>query len=157
VTARNPRWVWLDHVSDHVRVGALNSNASHVAHILAVHYINGDQQGWPSQATLATATGLSENTVRRALHDLEHRHLLEIRKGSPTAKFGLTYNLLNTSPGAGSNNAKHLTSCGVRRESKSVLVNALTPSHSYVSPSSNDGDLVLVCLTAPGEVLNPPK
>ncbi len=76
--SRPPRFVWLDHVAAHVSDGTISSNASYVAHILGVHYVNGGSDAWPSQPELASRTGLGRRTVRRALQELEQNGLLRV-------------------------------------------------------------------------------
>jgi DNA-binding transcriptional regulator LsrR (DeoR family) len=76
--ARPPRFVWLDNVRDRVRDRTLSSNASLVAHILGVHYVNGGKQAWPSQTELVASTGLGRRTVIRALNELEQTGFLDV-------------------------------------------------------------------------------
>jgi DNA-binding MarR family transcriptional regulator len=85
--------VWLDHVRDHVRAGTLDANTGHVALVLAVHYVNGRHEAWPSQTELAAVTGLSRRTVQRALDELEEHGMLERRHGRPARGFGNVYRL----------------------------------------------------------------
>lgn len=84
---------WLSHVCDHVKDGQLDNKASHVAHMLAVHYVNGGLEAWPSQPELASRAGLSGRTVLRALHDLEQHGFLAKRKGWPASTNGNVYTL----------------------------------------------------------------
>ena len=88
---RGPRWLWLDEVHAHVRDGALSPTAGHIALALAVHYVNGRQEAWPSQQELVAATGRSRSSVKRALRELEEHGLLEHRHGSPARTFGNVY------------------------------------------------------------------
>jgi DNA-binding FadR family transcriptional regulator len=95
MSERGPRWLWLDRVHAQVREKVLSANASHVAFVLAVRYVNGRCEAWPSQRELAAATGRSEKTIRLALHELEQHDLLEIRHGPPARTFGHVYTLRN--------------------------------------------------------------
>jgi DNA-binding transcriptional regulator LsrR (DeoR family) len=95
--ARGYRWTWLEQVRARVETGALDDRAGHVALVLAVYYINGSNEAWPSQNTLANDSGLSRRTVQRALTDLENQQLLEIRHGRPAPTRGCVYRLLNAS------------------------------------------------------------
>jgi hypothetical protein len=97
VKRRPDRYRWLDQIRDGVRDGTLSSNAGHVALTLAVYYVNGTGEAWPSQLELASATGRSESTVRRGLHELERNALLEVRHGRPARSFGNVYRLLTRS------------------------------------------------------------
>lgn len=96
MTRRPARFVWLDTVTDRVRQRAISSHAGHVAFVLAVHYVNGHKEAWPSQQTLAAATGYSVSTVRRAVHELEQDGLLEVRRGRPAHTSSNTYRLTNS-------------------------------------------------------------
>lgn len=92
---RGHRWTWLDQVRNRVRDKTLSPTADHVALVLAVHYINGSDEAWPSQQELATATGLGRRTVQRALEELHQQGLLEVRHGRPAGTFGCVYRLAN--------------------------------------------------------------
>ena len=142
---RGFRWIWLDHVRDHVETGAINGHASHVALALAVYYINGRNEAWPTQRTLATAAGLSEITVRRALHDLERHGFLKRRKGPPATKFGNVYTLSNPIPQIALETVQRDLTDRVSPQRNGVTPNTFTLSDLYVSPLSNVGDQVFTC------------
>jgi DNA-binding transcriptional regulator PaaX len=90
------RFLWLDIIRSQVRDGTLTANAGHLALLLAVHYINGsNNEAWPAQHHLAADAGLSEKTVRRALHELEHRGLLHIDRGHQGRTSGNVYQIEN--------------------------------------------------------------
>lgn len=91
--ARGARWLWLDGVRDRVRAGTLSPHAGHVALVLAVHYVNGRREAWPSQPELAAATGWSRRTVRAALRELERNGLVDVRRGHPAKTSGNVYRL----------------------------------------------------------------
>jgi hypothetical protein len=95
VTSRAQRWLWLDEIRDRVRERALSPRAGHVALVLAVYYVNGRSEAWPSQLELAAATGNSARTVWEALHELEQKGLLEVRRGRPARTSGCVYRLRN--------------------------------------------------------------
>lgn len=100
---RGLRWLWLDRVHDLTCDETLSQSASHVALALAVYYMNGSSEAWPSQQTLAASTHRSQSTVKRALHELETQGLLEIRRGPPAQTSGNVYRLAagsETSEGA---------------------------------------------------------
>ena len=46
--------------------------------LLAIAHFEGDQGAWPSQTTLATMTGLSVRSIRRAIHELAELHELDV-------------------------------------------------------------------------------
>lgn len=91
---RGARWLWLDHVRDRVRERTLSANAGHVAYVLVVHYINGRLEAWPTQQTLAAATGRSKRAVRRGLDELVQVGLLEAGRGHPGRTSGNVYRLV---------------------------------------------------------------
>ena len=95
MSQRSPRWLWLDTVENRVRHATLGPHAGYVAHVLAVRYINGSQEAWPSQRELAAATGLTDRTVREALHELQRNQLLDVRRGHPARTSGNVYRLTN--------------------------------------------------------------
>jgi len=91
---QNPRYVWLERVYERVEGGAIDSSANLVAHVMAVRYMNGGREAWPSQPALAAATGLSPSTVRRALRSLEAEGLIQAKRGAPGLTSGCVYTLL---------------------------------------------------------------
>jgi hypothetical protein len=93
MSPRGQRWLWLDEVHDRVRGGTLSGWAGYVALVLAVHYVNGRCEAWPSQAELVAVTGCSRRTVQRALLELERSGLLEVRRGHPARTSGNVYRL----------------------------------------------------------------
>jgi len=89
------RFIWLDVIRSQVSTGALTNNASHVALILAVHYINGNNEAWPSQQQLAADAGVSERTARNALQELEQHGYIAITRGRQGRITGNVYHLEN--------------------------------------------------------------
>lgn len=72
-TIPRTRWtILIDH-------SGLPASARHVALRLAVYATNDDARAWPSVRTLADATGLGVNTVRRALRALDRRGWIVVR------------------------------------------------------------------------------
>lgn len=94
---RPDRFLWLDTIRSQVRDGTLTHNASHLAYVLAVHYINGSNDAWPSQHSLAADAGVSEKTVRRSLQELEQHGFIHIDRGCQGRTSGNVYHLENRS------------------------------------------------------------
>jgi hypothetical protein len=97
---RGARWLWLDQVRDRVRKRTLSESAGHVALVLAVYYVNGRGEAWPSQVELAAASGRSLRVVRKAIAELVREGLLEVRRGRPARTSGNVYRLVNAAPRA---------------------------------------------------------
>jgi len=91
------RFLWLDEIRSQTRKGVLTNQAGHLAFVLAVHYMNGSNEAWPSQQEIAKDMNTSIATVRRALEELEQHHFLHVDRGHLGRTSGNVYRLENRS------------------------------------------------------------
>jgi hypothetical protein len=90
---RPQRFIWLDDVHEQMRGQQLSPVAGHLALTLGVHYMNGSDEAWPSQAQLAASTGHSRTMVQKGLRELRDCSLLDIQRGRPGSKAGNVYRI----------------------------------------------------------------
>jgi DNA-binding MarR family transcriptional regulator len=90
---RSTRWIWTDELRTRARSHTISASAHHVGVTLALYYINGSSEAWPSQHELAASSGESLRTVQRAITELEQAGLLTSRRGHPAHTSGYVYHL----------------------------------------------------------------
>lgn len=75
--ARKPGWFWADNKLVDIHAADIGIHAFGVYMVL-VRYLNGDDESWPSTATIARILGISQRSVVRAVKVLADKHLIEI-------------------------------------------------------------------------------
>lgn len=75
--ARRPPWFWADNklVDDYAAKIGIHALG---VYVVLVRHLNGDDECWPSTATIAKKLGISQRTVVKAIQTLKDEGLIEI-------------------------------------------------------------------------------